>query len=123
MAGTTRGIQDRLRELGNEKAQELATELMQNEKFQQAFATAFGKAMEARATFAKNMETVLMALQVPTHADIDRLSRRIDKLNGQLAQMSDTLEELARSPKPERKPAARRPAKKKAAKPAASKRD
>lgn len=118
MVGTAQGFQKRLMGLGNEKIQELAMELMQSEKFQQAFATAFGKAMAARQQVNKNMSVVLAALQVPTQGDLERLSDRIDKLRGQIRDLDGRLEALAAAPKAAgsaAKPTRKRPATKKKA--------
>ena len=119
------GFVEKLSRQGEEALGKIAEELISNSMVNGAIARAF----EAREKAVQAQEAALGALNIPSAADVERVTRRLRSVSQRLESIEDTLDRLEdrlAAPPPasaKRKPAARKPAAKKPAKkPAAKKR-
>ena len=108
------GLRDRLARQGEDALGKLAQDLLENPLVNSAISRAFG----AREKAGQAQEAALGALNIPSAADIERVTRRLRSVSQRLESIEDTLdrveERLAKpAPKPAaaKKPAARKPAK------------
>jgi chromosome segregation ATPase len=123
-ADPDRTLVDRVSRQGEEALGRLAEELVANPLVGGAVSRAF----EAREKAVQAQEAALGALNIPSAADVERVTRRLRSVSQRLESIEDTLDRLedrlaAPPPAPAKKPAAKKPvAKKPAKKPAAKKR-
>lgn len=96
-AGTVRamsdddtGLRDRLTKQGEETIGKLAQDLLENPLINGAIARAF----EAREKAAQAQEAALGALNIPTAADIERLTRRVRSVSQRLEGIEDAVDRL-----------------------------
>jgi chromosome segregation ATPase len=106
---------DRVSRQGEEALGRLAEELIGN-----AFVSgAVSRAFDAREKAAQAQEAALGALNIPSAADVERVTRRLRSVSQRLESIEDTLDRLedrlATPPPapPKKKPAARKPPAKK----------
>jgi hypothetical protein len=106
---------DRVSRQGEEVLGKLAEELIGNPIVSGAVSRAF----EAREKAVQAQEAALGALNIPSAADVERVTRRLRSVSQRLESIEDTLDRLEErlatpAPKPAaKKPAARKPAPKK----------
>jgi hypothetical protein len=84
------GLRDRLTKQGEETIAKLATDLLENPLINGAISRAF----EAREKAAQAQEAALGALNIPTAADIERLTRRVRSVSQRLEGIEDALDRL-----------------------------
>ena len=121
------GLRDRLARTGEDALGKLAQELLEN----QLVTSAIAKAFDARERAVQAQETAMGALNIPSAADIERLTRRVrsvsqrlegiedgvDRLDERLAALQGSLDAITkelvelRTSVPKRAPAKRAPAK------------
>jgi CRP-like cAMP-binding protein len=132
MAEADSGLRERLTKQGEDAIGKLAQELLENPLITGALTRAF----DAREKATQAQEAALGALNIPTAADIERLTRRVRSVSQRLEGIEDALDRLderlassglsgvearldaiatqiegLQSPPKARKPAARKPAK------------
>jgi chromosome segregation ATPase len=106
---------DRVSRQGEEALGKLAEELIGNPIVSGAVSRAF----EAREKAVQAQEAALGALNIPSAADVERVTRRLRSVSQRLESIEDTLdrleERLSTPPEPAaaKRPAAKRPASKK----------
>ena len=88
--GTQAPFHERLTRQGEETITKLATELLENPLINGAISRAF----EAREKAAQAQEAALGALQLPTAADMERLTRRVRSVSQRLEGIEDVLDRL-----------------------------
>src|SRR3954447_7216071 len=84
------GLRERLTKQGEETIAKLATDLLENPLVNGAISRAF----EAREKAAQAQEAALGALNTPTAADIERLTRRVRSVSQRLEGIEDALDRL-----------------------------
>jgi CRP-like cAMP-binding protein len=84
------GLRERLTKQGEETIGKLAQELLENPLVNGAIARAF----EAREKAAQAQEAALGALNIPTAADIERLTRRVRSVSQRLEGIEDAVDRL-----------------------------
>jgi len=84
------GLRERLTKQGEETIGRLAQDLLENPIVNGAIARAF----EAREKAAQAQEAALGALNIPTAADIERLTRRVRSVSQRLEGIEDSLDRL-----------------------------
>jgi CRP-like cAMP-binding protein len=90
MSDDDTGLRDRLTRQGEETIGKLAQELLENPLVNGAIARAF----EAREKAAQAQEAALGALNIPTAADIERLTRRVRSVSQRLEGIEDAVDRL-----------------------------
>jgi hypothetical protein len=111
MARDDRSFFQRLKEMGEERFNVLAEELLSNPRFADVLSTTLQKAMETKGRVDRNMQTVLNLLNLPSRADYKRLSTKIEALQGSLVNLNIKLDRiLATQNKSGPKPRRQRPA-------------
>jgi hypothetical protein len=122
------GLRERLTRSGEDALGKLAQDLLENPIVNGAIARAF----EAREKAAQAQEVAFGALNIPSAADIERLTRRlrsvsqrlegiedgVDRLDERLAGLQGAIEAITKELEEQRKAAKRAPAKRAPAKPA-----
>ena len=86
----TVGMRDRLTRQGEDAIGKLAQDLLENPLVNGAIARAF----EAREKAAQAQEAALGALNIPTAADIERLTRRVRSVSQRLEGIEDAVDRL-----------------------------
>lgn len=86
------GLRERISARGEETLGELAQFLLDNPWFNQALQVA----LDARERASAAGTQALRNLNVPTAADVDRLSRRLRALSERLESVEDKLDQLSR---------------------------
>lgn len=89
-AAPTQPLRERLTKQGEDAIGKLAQDLLENPLVSGAIAHAF----EAREKAAQAQEAALGALNIPTAADIERLTRRIRSVSQRLEGIEDSLDRL-----------------------------
>ena len=84
------GLRERLTKQGEETIGRLAQDLLENPLINGAIARAF----EAREKAAQAQEAALGALNIPTAADIERLTRRVRSVSQRLEGIEDAVDRL-----------------------------
>jgi CRP-like cAMP-binding protein len=84
------GLRERLTKQGEETIGKLAQDLLENPLVNGAIARAF----EAREKAAQAQEAALGALNIPTAADIERLTRRVRSVSQRLEGIEDAVDRL-----------------------------
>jgi hypothetical protein len=90
MADDGEGLRDRLARSGEDALGKLANDLLENPLVNSAITRAFS----ARERAVHAQEAALGALNLPTAADIDRLTRRLRSVSTRLEGVEDALERL-----------------------------
>src|SRR4051812_16694722 len=88
--GSQARLHERITRQGEETITKLATELLENPLVNGAISRAF----EAREKAAQAQEAALGALQLPTAADMERLTRRVRSVSQRLEGIEDSLDRL-----------------------------
>ena len=89
-AGTPPPLRERLTRQGEDAIGKLAQDLLENPLVNGAIARAF----EAREKATQAQEAALGALNIPTAADIERLTRRVRSVSQRLEGIEDALDRL-----------------------------
>ena len=90
MSDDDTGFRERLTKQGEETIGQLAQQLLENPLVNGAIARAF----EAREKAAQAQEAALGALNIPTAADIERLTRRVRSVSQRLEGIEDAVDRL-----------------------------
>jgi CRP-like cAMP-binding protein len=90
MSDEDSGLRERLTRQGEETIGKLAQDLLENPLINGAIARAF----EAREKAAQAQEAALGALNIPTAADIERLTRRVRSVSQRLEGIEDAVDRL-----------------------------
>lgn len=89
-ADETEGIRERITRQGEDAIGKLAQDLMENPLVHSALARAFG----AREKAAQAQEAAFGALNIPSAADIERLTRRVRSVSQRLEGIEDGVDRL-----------------------------
>ena len=89
-----RGLFQRLFEMGEERLNVLAEELLSNPRFAEAIGKTLRTAMETKGRVDRNMQTVLGLLNLPSKADFRRLATKIEALQGSLVNLNIKLDRV-----------------------------
>jgi CRP-like cAMP-binding protein len=90
MAEADSGLRERLTKQGEDAIGKLAQELLENPLITGALTRAF----DAREKATQAQEAALGALNIPTAADIERLTRRVRSVSQRLEGIEDALDRL-----------------------------
>lgn len=90
MASDDSGLRDRLTRQGEDAIGKLAQELLENPLVNGAIARAF----DAREKAAQAQEAAMGALNLPSAADIERLTRRVRAVSQRLEGVEDAIDRL-----------------------------
>src|SRR3954470_20761564 len=85
------GLRDRLSRQGEEALGRIATDLLENPLVNSAITRAFS----AREKAASAQEAAMGALNLPSAADIDRLTRRLRTVGNRLEGIEEAIDRLA----------------------------
>lgn len=96
---------------GEQKMTDLTNELLGNPKFASALGKTIQKGMETKGRLDKNIQIVLSSINMPTKADYDRLTKKVNALNKSINDIDLRIEALIKKID---RPAAKKPAAKKA---------
>lgn len=88
--GAAAGMRERLTKQGEDAIGKLAQELLENPLVNGAIARAF----EAREKASQAQEAAFGALNIPTAADIERLTRRVRSVSQRLEGIEDAVDRL-----------------------------
>src|SRR5580765_4852465 len=88
--GTQAPLHERITRQGEETIAKLATDLLENPLINGAISRAF----DAREKAVQAQEAALGALNIPTAADIERLTRRVRSVSQRLEGIEDALDRL-----------------------------
>jgi len=80
--------------LGEGTLGRLAEELLSNPRIAAAFAQALKRAMEAKGTVDRNIQTVLGLLNVPSRHDVSKLATKLEAIQGNLMNLSLKVDRL-----------------------------
>jgi len=89
-AAATEGLRERLARQGEDTLGKLAQDLLENPLVHGALARAF----EAREKAAQAQEVAMGALNLPSAADLERLTRRVRSLSQRLEGIEDAVDRL-----------------------------
>jgi predicted nucleic acid-binding Zn-ribbon protein len=89
-SATTQGVRERLTKQGEDAIGKLAQDLLENPLVNGAISRAF----EAREKAAQAQEAAFGALNIPTAADIERLTRRVRSVSQRLEGIEDAVDRL-----------------------------
>lgn len=89
-AASTEGLRERLARQGEDTLGKLAQELLENPLVHGALSRAF----EAREKAAQAQEVAMGALNLPSAADLERLTRRVRSLSQRLEGIEDGVDRL-----------------------------
>jgi CRP-like cAMP-binding protein len=90
MAEPDSGLRERLTKQGEDAIGKLAQDLLENPLVNSALSRAF----EAREKASQAQDAALGALNIPTAADIERLTRRVRSVSQRLEGIEDALDRL-----------------------------
>lgn len=79
---------------GEERVGKLVQQLMSNEKFVTGVQTLVSKALSAKGTLDKSIQSALSAANLPSTADLDSLREKIDDLERLLSQLESKVDVL-----------------------------
>lgn len=88
----------RLVQSGEERVSRIAQQLLSNEKFLGALQTLVSRSLAAKGTLDKSLRAALAAMNLPSTADLEALSRKVDDLEQLLSSVEAKVDE-ALSPK------------------------
>jgi len=80
--------------LGEGTLGRLAEELLSNPRIAAAFAQALKRAMEAKGTVDRNIQTVLGLLNVPSRHDVTKLATKLEAIQGNLLNLNLKVDRL-----------------------------
>src|SRR5919199_1241396 len=89
--GETEGLRDQLRRQGEDALGKLAQDLLENPLVNSAISRAF----EARERAVQAQEAAMGALNIPSAADIERLTRRLRQVSQRLEGIEDGVDGLS----------------------------
>lgn len=89
----------RLYNLGEEALGKLAAELFANPRFVEAFGRAVRTAFETKGRMDRNMQTLLALLNVPSRADLHRLTTKLEAIQGSLVNLNLKVDRLLAEPR------------------------
>jgi hypothetical protein len=89
-----RAVLSRFFEFGEGALGRLAEELLSNPRIAAAFAQALTKAMEAKGTVDRNIQTVLGLLNVPSRHDVTKLATKLEAIQGNLMNLNLKMDRL-----------------------------
>ncbi len=90
----------RLVQSGEERVGRIAQQLLSNEKFLAALQTLVSRSLAAKGTLDKSLRAALAAMNLPSTADLESLSRKVDDVE-QLLSSVEAKVDAALSPKKE----------------------
>ena len=90
----------RLVQSGEERVGRIAQQLLSNEKFLGALQTLVSRSLAAKGTLDKSLRAALAAMNLPSTADLEALSRKVDDVE-QLLSSVEAKVDAALSPKKE----------------------
>jgi hypothetical protein len=100
-AGKDGAIINRL--FDSQRVTRLAEQLLANPRFAQAVALAVQKGLETKGHIDRNLETLLGLLNLPSRADVKRLSTKLDAIQGSLVNLNLKLDRLLARRAPRRR--------------------
>lgn len=89
-----RSLFQRLYEMGEERLNKLAEELLSNPRFTEAIGNTLQRALETKGRVDRNMQTVLGLLNLPSKADYRKLATKIETLQGSLVNLNIKLDRI-----------------------------
>jgi hypothetical protein len=89
---TQNGLRDRIARQGEDALGKLAQELLENPLVN----SAIGKAFEAREKAVQAQETAMGALNIPSAADVERLTRRLRSVSQRMEGIEEAVDRLDR---------------------------
>jgi len=90
----------RLVQSGEERVGRIAQQLLSNEKFLAALQTLVSRSLAAKGTLDKSLRAALAAMNLPSTADLESLSRKVDDVEELLSSVEAKVD-AALSPKKE----------------------
>ena len=103
-------ILGKLRKLSEEGVTSVFNEVMSNQRLRRGLGKAGEQFMHNKASFDRNVETVLDFVNIPSKKDVRELKSRLDHLSSQLLNLSIKLDRVLAKEKPAAAPK-RRPKK------------
>jgi hypothetical protein len=91
----------RLVQSGEERVVRIAQQLLSNEKFLGALQTLVSRSLAAKGTLDKSLRAALAAMNLPSTADLESLSRKVDDVEELLSSVEAKVD-AALSPKPKK---------------------
>ena len=89
-----RSLFQRLYDMGEERLNVLAEELLASPRFAEVLGAALQRGMEAKGKVDQNMQTILNLLNVPSKADYKKLATKIEALQGSLVNLNIKLDRV-----------------------------
>ncbi len=90
----------RLVQSGEERVGRIAQQLLSNEKFLAALQTLVSRSLAAKGTLDKSLRAALAAMNLPSTADLEALSRKVDDVEQLLSSVEAKVDAVL-SPKKE----------------------
>jgi hypothetical protein len=87
-------IWQRLVEAGEERLGQFAEDLLANQKVTEALASALSRAAQTKGTVDRNMQILLGALNLPSRQDFNKLTSKVEALQGSLVNLNIKLDRL-----------------------------
>jgi DNA-binding protein H-NS len=81
-------------EAGEEKLGQIAEELLANPRVTEAFGAALSRAAQTKGKVDRNLQLLLGALNLPTRQDFNKLSNKVETLQGSLVNLNIKLDRL-----------------------------
>ena len=98
--GDVESIIGRLRKMSEEGLSNVFNEAMSNQRLRRGLGRAGEQLMHNKASFDRNVETVLDFVNIPSKKDIRELKTRLDHLSSQLLNLSIKLDRVLAKEKP-----------------------
>jgi hypothetical protein len=102
-------ILKRLYGFGEERLARFAEDLLANPRVADAFSAALRKAFETKGRVDKNVQLVLGLLNLPSRADLTRLTTKIEAIQGSLVNLNLKVDRLLAAQGARRRRASRKP--------------
>ncbi len=93
-------ILSRLRKMSEEGVASVVNEVMTNQRWRRGLGRAGEQFMQNKASFDRNVETVLDFVNIPSKKDVRDLKARLDHLSSQLLNLSIKLDRVLAKDKP-----------------------
>src|SRR5215469_16113037 len=93
-------ILGKLRKMSEEGVASVVNEMMTNQRLRQGLGRAGEQFMHNKASFDRNVETVLDFVNIPSKKDVRDLKARLDHLSSQLLNLSIKLDRVLAKEKP-----------------------
>jgi hypothetical protein len=84
----------RLVESGEERIGRLAQQILSNDKFVGAVQNIVSRSLAAKGTLDRSLRTALAAINLPSSADLEGLSRKVDDLERLLSSVEGKVDSL-----------------------------